>query len=1859
MYNSLKVSLLSTVLFVFLAGSAGANPYLAGDLSGNCTVDWKDVQLFAKQWLDTGVCSEPNCADLDGDNDVDWADFVLLGANWQKEISPIVINELHTDPDIKTEQVEFVELHNISSETIDLSGWYFSRGFDYTFPPGKSIAADGYVVIAENTNVFDPNDPNGADFKAKYGFFADGIYIGKLDNDGENVELRNAQNEEIDQVDYQLGFPWPTVGDPVPFAYEPDGNGHSMQLVYPGLDNDLGGSWRSAYPTPKAKNTAVFSKNISPQIRQVDHGPEQPTSSDTVTITCKATDPGGVGSVKLHYQLVSPGSYIPITLPNYSVIESPIPNPNYTDGNNWTDVNMYDDGTNGDQVAYNDIYTAQLSSVAHRSLVRYRITVADNDACSATVPYDDDPVPNFAYFVYNGVPAWTGAAKPGDGGPLGTVVTYGTDVMRSTPVYHLISRKSDVEDCTWWVRYSFSLPDPNRKDFKWAGTLVYEGDVYDHITYRPRGGTHRYDMVKNMWKFDFKRGHHFRARDDYGDRYNTMWDKLNFSACIQQNWTGAHGQYRGEHGMFEAASNKLFNLAGVPTSNTNWVQFRIIDEAAEVGANQYEGDFWGLYMTLEQMDGRFLDEHNLLDGNLYKMDTNADQGRERNNLGPAGPNDFCDVDNFVTAYKTSPATSWWLANVDVNSYWGYRTIIEAIHHYDIGSGKNYFYYPNPVTNIWTQLPWDVDITFGDEGWDCSNHGLSPFKQYGLWGDTNLEIKRNNRIREILDLLLNKEQDYQLIHEYAEVISDPNAGGLAIIDADRAMWDYNPKMDDPTYSAWTVEAGTGYFYYSSPTGDFAGMLEHMKKYLRQRVRIGDPNETGELGLKAICYDADIPYTPIVTYIGNPNFPTNNLLFHTTSFDDPQGTGTFAATKWRIAEVEPESVVKPPTEDFTLIYDANSWKYFKGTTSPSNPITKWRELGFNDSSWSEGNTPIGWGEDPNFLGTELTGMQYTHSSFYLRKKFTVADLSAIYGLRLKAMYNDGFNVWINETEVLSKNMSSYSVPYDGYATQANLNEKTWFNFILPDPQVYLNQGVNANVIAIQVQNNQYESTGDPTVNGSFELDDGGEQIYCHTEVGMGWTEVGSWVGVDAECGKPGVCTDDCRDPVAPDGIAYCYMQTNNTELYQVLDHNIVQGKEYTLLFDTSLPWNSGYNIVASLFYVVDANFPDANHVQIDSNTIPLPAGSGWLYDESVTFTAGAGQPYLGKKLGIKFYAPGDGGGWAFVDDVRLETDPPISPVLDGDCFIDVSLIAQVEEPFDPCVPDIDYTRPGKYEIEALWESEDINDYNDTTVTIPGSAVRPGRTYRVRCRMMDDTGRASHWSDPCQFVVDEPIAAGVLKYLRITEMMYNPPDPPPGDPNNNDDFEFIELKNTGPNTLDLTYLSLTDGVGFNFVDSNVTSLDPCEFVLVVSSPNAFKSRYGSSFNVAGQYVGHFANGGERVELSDYWHGNIAEFKYNDGRGWPLAADGAGHSMVPLNSALPGEPNGSLKYGRNWRASTYMKGSPGADDPAPPEGVVLNEIMAHTDYNDPCYPDYDSNDWIELYNTSSSSVNLISDWYLSDDVDSPKKWAIPSTVVLGYKGVSFDEINDFHSPYPSGFGLDKDGEQVVLSYLPGTSADRIVDCIRFKGQENDTSLGRYPDGGKFWFHMLPTRDAANSDPCQPEVVINEIMYHPVEPNDEYIELYNPTSSTVNLWNAEGTWRIRGIGGDDYYFPSSTSISSGDRIIMVGFDTVMDPGRLDDFEAAYGTGELTAGADIFGAWDGDLSNGSERFALEKPQAPDDVGEPASWVIVDEVMYADYEPWPDSPDGFSDALERISTAADKSGNDPNNWQAATPSPGSP
>ena len=122
---------------------------------------------------------------------------------------------------------------------MNLSGARFSQGIDYTFPDGTMLPAGGYLVVTQ--------DP--AHFQAKFGKSALGPWVGMLANEGENIRIENRTGGILDEVEYKLGFPWPTVGGPP---------GYSIELINPDFDNNLGGNWRSYAPSAPSQQTTLF-----------------------------------------------------------------------------------------------------------------------------------------------------------------------------------------------------------------------------------------------------------------------------------------------------------------------------------------------------------------------------------------------------------------------------------------------------------------------------------------------------------------------------------------------------------------------------------------------------------------------------------------------------------------------------------------------------------------------------------------------------------------------------------------------------------------------------------------------------------------------------------------------------------------------------------------------------------------------------------------------------------------------------------------------------------------------------------------------------------------------------------------------------------------------------------------------------------------------------------------------------------------------------------------------------------------------------------------------------------------------------------------------------------------------------------------------------------------------------------------------------------------------------------------------------------------------------------------------------------------------------------------------------------------
>ncbi|MHC4148789.1 MAG: hypothetical protein ACYSR5_04820 [Planctomycetota bacterium] len=172
-----------------------------------------------------------------------------------------------------------------------------------------------------------------------------------------------------------------------------------------------------------------------------------------------------------------------------------------------------------------------------------------------------------------------------------------------------------------------------------------------------------------------------------------------------------------------------------------------------------------------------------------------------------------------------------------------------------------------------------------------------------------------------------------------------------------------------------------------------------------------------------------------------------------------------------------------------------------------------------------------------------------------------------------------------------------------------------------------------------------------NFSFELDGDGNQILGHVVAGrgaglMGWTNEGDWIGADVPCCNAVTTPNHCQAWPATDGIAYCYIQNKEINIYQVLEHTIGPHQRYRLRFD-GLGWN--HNVIASLFYVAAAS--EDIHVELTSATCLLapspvvkegpcanPLGSkptwNWTRDLMVSFTTQAGGDYVGQPLGIKF-------------------------------------------------------------------------------------------------------------------------------------------------------------------------------------------------------------------------------------------------------------------------------------------------------------------------------------------------------------------------------------------------------------------------------------------------------------------------------------------------------------------------------------------------------------------------------------------------------------------------------------------------
>jgi len=492
---------------------------------------------------------------------------------------------------------------------------------------------------------------------------------------------------------------------------------------------------------------------------------------------------------------------------------------------------------------------------------------------------------------------------------------------------------------------------------------------------------------------------------------------------------------------------------------------------------------------------------------------------------------------------------------------------------------------------------------------------------------------------------------------------------------------------------------------------------------------------------------------------------------------------------------------------------------------------------------------------------------------------------------------------------------------------------------------------------------------------------------------------------------------------------------------------------------------------------------------------------------------------------------------------------------------------------------------------------------------------------------------------------------RYLRITEMMYNPAE---GDVFDSQEYEYIELKNIGTAPLPLTGVKFTGGISFNLPG---ITLAAGGYVVVVKNHAAFTSRYTvpGDVQVLGPYDGQLSNSGENIKLEDSTNSTILEFGYKDG--WYDITDGMDFSLTIIDPAIT-EPNqwGSKS---SWRPSANPGGSPGWDDTEqiPVLGeVVINELLAHSHAGDP--------DWVELYNTTDAAIN-IGGWFLSDSSVNFMKYEIADGTTIEPYGyfVLYEDLN-FSNPGDPGchapFALSENGETLYLHSGQDGALTGYGYQENFDASETGVAFGRYQKStGTYNFVAMSqnTPGSANEYPKVGPIVISEIMYNPVSgnQNEEYIELVNISDSVISFSEYDDVqfvdtpWRLTDSNGITFDFTLGTVLSPGEYLLVVKDITA--------FDAAYPAAASDVRIFEWGA--GKLSNAGEKIQISKPG--DQIEEKRYYIRVDRINYSDgshpagEDSWPTGPDGQGKSLMR--KVLTDYGNDPENWIAPNPSPG--
>lgn len=452
----------------------------------------------------------------------------------------------------------------------------------------------------------------------------------------------------------------------------------------------------------------------------------------------------------------------------------------------------------------------------------------------------------------------------------------------------------------------------------------------------------------------------------------------------------------------------------------------------------------------------------------------------------------------------------------------------------------------------------------------------------------------------------------------------------------------------------------------------------------------------------------------------------------------------------------------------------------------------------------------------------------------------------------------------------------------------------------------------------------------------------------------------------------------------------------------------------------------------------------------------------------------------------------------------------------------------------------------------------------------------------------GTASEQSEP-------PGPSSRRTGLAITEIMYQPAARADGA-----NLEFIELYNSNPFGEELGGWRLAGEVEFTFPVGTV--IGGKQYLVVAADPTRFQQHSGLT-GVLGGWSGRLANEGGRLQLRKASGAVVLELEYRPEPPWPLAAAGAGHSLVlrrpSLGEAAPGA----------WSASSRVNGSPGREDAVsvdPLASVRIQEVLAN--------PSPGESAWVEVFNPTPQTLDL-SGCHLSPGLGLPGVTLPAGTLLVPGASVHWDQTLLNWPGEPAG----------GVWYLWNPDQTAVLDAVRFGASLPGVSQGATASSrGSLRALLRPTPGVSNTGVRLGDVQFSEILFHPLtdDDGDEFVELVNRGEEAADL----SGWRIS--GDVEFEFPDGAVLAPGGYAVVV-----RDRAHFGERHP-----QLSVGS-IWGNYRGVLSNREGELTLER-RVRDPQGTRLFWVPESGARFRDGNRVNRWADGGGSSLERVDFRSD-------------------